>query len=125
MTIYKTFDFEKRRKKASISNAALEDACREMSKGLVGDALGSGLFKKRLEMPGKGKRGGYRLMVAAVIGERYFFLYLFPKNARDNITSQEKTALRSLAKLYLAMTWKEIQKALNDGDLIAIEADHE
>jgi len=33
-----------------------------MNEGLIDADLGAGLFKKRIAMPGQGKRGGWRSM---------------------------------------------------------------
>jgi hypothetical protein len=37
-----------------------------------------------------GKSGGYRTIIGAVIGDKYFFLDAFSKSARDNISIKEK-----------------------------------
>ena len=42
---------------------------------------------KRLALPGRGKRGGARTLVATNKGNRWFFLFGFEKNARANITA--------------------------------------
>ena len=69
-----------------------------MSAGLFDADLGGNVYKKRVAMGSKGRRAGYRTIVGAVIGDKYFFLYAFAKNARANINAKEKLALKELAK---------------------------
>ena len=73
--IYKTKSFQSKFKKAGIGDSELITACDEMARGLVDADLGDHLYKKRVAPPGKGKSGGYRTMIGAVVGERYFFFY--------------------------------------------------
>ena len=44
-----------------ISSAALIQAVTEMEAGLIDARLGAGLYKKRIGLPGRGKRGGARV----------------------------------------------------------------
>jgi hypothetical protein len=64
-----------------------------MSGGLYDAELGGGLFKKRIARPGQGKRGGYRTLIASNKGDKWFFVFGFPKNERSNI---DNSAYRSL-----------------------------
>lgn len=88
-----------------------------MNKGLIDVNLGASLFKKRIAMPGQGKRGGWRILLGFLAGRKAFFLYLFSKNSRDNIEDDELKALKRLTKYYLAMTPDEIKTALQCGEL--------
>ncbi len=74
--IYKTKDFVSRTKKESLSDIDLINACKEMSAGLYDADLGGNVYKKRVAMGSKGKRAGYRTIVGAVIGDKYFFTRL-------------------------------------------------
>lgn len=69
-----------------------------MSQGLFESDLGSGLFKKRVA--GKGKSGGFRTLVATNRGDRWFFIFGFPKNARSNVDKDEEKALKNLLMSY-------------------------
>ncbi len=64
-------------------------AVSEMERGLVDADLGGGVVKKRVALPGRGKRGGARTLVATNRGDRWFFVYGFEKSVRT--TSQPKT----------------------------------
>jgi len=88
-----------------------------MERGLIGANLGAGLFKKRIAMPGQGKRGSWRTLLGFQEGKRAFFLFLFPKNSRQNIEDDELKALKHLTKYYLAMKSDEIRAALECGEL--------
>jgi hypothetical protein len=88
-----------------------------MNKGLIDANLGSGLFKKRIAMPGGGKSGGWRTLLGFQSERKAFFLYLFPKSVLDNIEDDELKALKRLAKYYLALKNDEIEKALQCGEL--------
>jgi len=74
--IYKTKEFQSLFKKAQLVDKDLTAACAEMAQGLIGAELGNHLYKKRMATSGQGKRGGYRILIGAVIGKSYFFVYL-------------------------------------------------
>jgi len=92
-------------------------AVTEMNAGLIDATLGAGLFKKRIAMPGQGKRGSWRALRGFQAGKKAFFLYLFPKNSRDNIEDDEMKALKRLARYYLTLKPSEIKTALQCGEL--------
>lgn len=119
--IYKTKSFQSVLKKTGITDDILVAACIEMENGLVDADLGEHLYKKRVPIPGKGKSGGYRTMIGAVIGEKYFFLYMFAKSDRSNINKQEKMALKELAKEFVGFNQEIIDRLVETGDLIIVE----
>ncbi|MDO6683009.1 MULTISPECIES: type II toxin-antitoxin system RelE/ParE family toxin [unclassified Oceanobacter] len=118
--IYKTKGFVSSTKKESLSDDDLVLACREMTNGLYDADLGGNVYKKRISVGNKGKSGGYRTIVGAVMGDRYFFLYAFAKNARSNINTKEKLALKELAKEFLNFTPGELDQLVQDGELIIV-----
>jgi hypothetical protein len=115
--ILKTPAFERWQKKAALADNALRKAVQEMQQGLIDADLGGGLVKKRVARLGEGKRGGYRTLLATNQEDKWFFLYGFAKNERDNIAQQELLALKSLAKHLLALPLKAIRVALHEGAL--------
>lgn len=82
-----------------------------------------GLFKKRIARPGQGKSGGYRTLVATNKGNRWVFVYGFPKNKRSNIDKDEEEALKNLAAHLLSLTAQAVTKARQAGELIEVDCD--
>lgn len=106
--------------KADVTDTALIDAIQEMEQGLVDADLGGHLFKKRVALHGQGKRGGARTIVASKIQGRWFFLYGFLKNERDNISNIELKALQGLAKQLLDLSDAQLKKALLTNDITEV-----
>ena len=123
--IYKTREFQALFKKARLSDRDLMTACDEMTSGLIEADLGNHLYKQRIAVSGQGKRGGYRTLIGAVIGERYFFVYLFAKNNRSNITRREQSALKELANVLVGFNQDEIDHLIATGELIKLEKNDE
>lgn len=123
MAIYKTRWFDRWAKKQRLSATALCEAVQEMDAGLYDADLGSGLFKKRIGRPGEGKRGGFRTLVATNKGDRWIFVFGFPKNERSNIDKDEQEALKKLAIYMLSLTLPAIGKAESDGELMEVNCD--
>jgi hypothetical protein len=53
-----------------------------MAAGLIDADLGGSVYKKRVPTPGRGKRGGARIILGSNRGDRWFFLFGFEKNDR-------------------------------------------
>jgi len=99
----------------------LKEAVLEIEKGLYEANLGSGLYKKRIAMRGKGKSGGYRTLIACKLQDRAFFLYGFAKSERANITDSEEKIYRKLSKDLLEMDMKSVEKLLKNGKFIEVK----
>jgi hypothetical protein len=82
------------------------------------------VVKKRIALPGRGKSGGARTLLATNKGKRWFFLFEFEKNERANVADDELAALLELAKELLTRTSVELNTALADGTLLEICNDH-
>jgi hypothetical protein len=121
--IFKTRTFLGVMKKVGVSDAALANAVVELARGLHDGDLGGGLFKKRIPLAGKGKRGSVRTLIATRAGRHWFYLYGFKKNERADVTDQERAALKALAKDLLALNELELQIALQDGAIMEIGHD--
>lgn len=72
-------------------------------------------------MPGQGKRGSYRTILAFKNGEKAFFIYGFAKNDRDNIDPKEQRIYRQLAKDLLNMDENTIKKMIKNGKLFEVK----
>ena len=118
--VFKTRTFARSMKKTGLTDAALCTAVQEMSSGLVDADLGSGIVKKRIALPGQGKRGGARTIVATRMAGRWFFLYGFNKNERSNINKDEMKALQEVARELLGFDDLQLSIALAAGELVEI-----
>jgi hypothetical protein len=125
MAVYKTRWFERWSRKQDIEDLRLCAAVREMVAGLYDADLGSGLVKKRIARPGKGKSGGFRTLIATNKGNRWIFVYGFPKNERSNIEKDEEDALKELAEELLSLTPEEIEIIKDEGKLFEVNCDEE
>lgn len=121
MAIYcKTRHFSRWAAKAGISDKALIFAIREIQAGLFDADLGGGIIKKRIALPGRGKRGSTRTLLATNRDDRWFFVFGFEKNERDNITAKELEALRVLAADLLQLSTDQIIEAIRNGSLVEV-----
>src|SRR5574343_67504 len=115
--VFKTRHFSRWLRKSDVTDAALCAAINEMVAGLIDAELGGALVKKRVPLPGRGKRGGARTLVATRKGSCWFFVYGFEKNERVNITPTELEALQTLAGSLLGLTATQLDSAVEDGSL--------
>jgi hypothetical protein len=123
MRIYTTKWFTKWAGKEGLPDAALRTAVAEMEQGLIDASLGGHVYKKRVGVQGRGKRGGVRTLLAFKTDEKVFFIYGFAKSQRDNIGHQELKALKRLAAELLAYSDQALNKALTAGELREVEND--
>ena len=95
-----------------------------MLDGLIDAYLGGSLVKKRVAVPGRGKRGGARTIVATNFGNYWFFLFGFEKNERANITDNELEALKEIATDLLLLNDDLLNQAVAQGKLLEINYDN-
>ena len=120
MSIYKNKWFHRWAKKEGLPEMALCIAVEEMAAGLFEADLGGGLLKKRIAKQGQGKSGGFRTLVATNRGDRWVFVFGFPKNARNNIDKDEQVALKQLAGQLLGLTPQALATAVAAGELMEV-----
>lgn len=118
--VFKTRHFTRWMRKTELSDARLCRAVAEMAAGLIDADLGRGVVKKRIALPGRGKSGGARTLVATNRGSRWFFVFGFEKNERANIGGEELEALQDIAADLLARTGRQLDEAIADGALLEI-----
>ena len=123
MQIYKTRWFDRWARKQGVGSLALCAAVREMTDGLYEADLGGGLLKKRIARAGQGKSGGFRTLVATNKGNRWIFVFGFPKSERSNIDKDEAAALKKLAEHLLSLTPQALDKAQRVGELMEVTDD--
>ena len=122
--VFKTRHFSRWMRKTELTDRALCAAVVEMTQGLIDADLGGGVVKKRIGLAGRGKRGGARPLIATNKANRWFFVYGFEKNDRDNIADDELEALQDIARVLLARTGRQLDEAVGDGSLQEICDDH-
>ena len=91
-----------------------------MAAGLIDAELGGNVYKKRVPMPGRGKRGGARTILGSNLGNRWFFLFGFEKNERATIEERELAPLQKIAASLLALDAALIERSLAEGELMEI-----
>lgn len=121
--ILKTRTFNRWLRKTLLSNTALLKAIAEMERGLVDADLGGNVYKKRVALPGRGKSGSTRTLIATNREDRWIFMYGFEKNDRENITQAELAYLQGVAQIFLAYSSDELQLAIAKGEFLEVHHD--
>jgi hypothetical protein len=125
MRIFKTKWVHRWAAKEGLTDASLRAAVDEMRRGLVDADMGGCVFKKRVALPGKGKSGSVRTLLAFKQSHHVFFVYGFAKSARANISDAELKALRRLADELLSYADTRIDTVLGAKELIEVVTDDE
>jgi hypothetical protein len=122
MALYcKTRHFSKWAAKAGIRDKVLMSAVREIQEGLFEADLGGGIIKKRVALPGRGKSGSTRTLLATNRDDKWIFVFGFEKNERSNIASKELEALQSLAMDLLRLSVAQMIEAIRKGALVEVQ----
>jgi hypothetical protein len=123
--IFKTKWLARFARREGIDDQSLCAAIERAERGLIDADLGGGLIKQRVARPGRGRSGGYRMIVGYRVKDRAVFLLGFAKNERENIEDNELLSLRETAERWLAADASRIQKELELGNLQEIDHDEE
>lgn len=115
--IFKTRFFARQMQKIGLSDELLLNAVDEMERGLIDADLGGGVVKKRVALPNRGKSGSTRTLIATNKNDRWFFMFGFEKNQRDNIDKNELQLLKDAAKKMLSFSDAMLDTALIKNDL--------
>lgn len=118
--VFRTRTFTRWMKKTGLTDDDLCVAVAEMIGGLVDADLGGHVVKKRVALPGRGKRGGARTIVATKMADRWFFLYGFGKNERASIDKDELKVLQEVAKELLEFDDRQLATALSAGEIVEV-----
>ena len=121
--ILKTKTFSRWLNKNALNNHHLLEAVEEMEKGLIDADLGCNVYKKRVKLPGMGKRGGARIIVATKLLKRWYLIFGFAKNDRSNISNDELLSFQESAKRLLQLSDREIESAIHANQLEEIKSD--
>ncbi len=123
--IFKTKWLARFARREGIDDESLRAAIERAEQGLIDADLGGGLIKQRVARPGRGRSGGYRMIVGYRVKDRAVFLLGFAKNERENIEDNELLSLRETAERWLAADAARIQRELELGNLQEINHDEE
>lgn len=123
MRLFKSKWFQKWAASERLDDGALLAAVEEMEGGLIDARLGGHVVKKRVALPGRGKRGGSRTLVVYRQADKAFFVYGFAKNERATISDKELKALKLLATELLSYTRPALARAIKAGELIEVYED--
>jgi hypothetical protein len=108
-----------------IADKSLREAIERAERGMIDADLGGGLIKQRVARQGKGRSGGYRMIVAYRVKRRAVFLYGFAKSERENIDPDELPFLRGARSDGLPRMPQKTREALEDGALQEIDNDQQ
>jgi Uncharacterized protein conserved in bacteria len=112
MAIYVLKAFDKNTKGDEINDAVLCTSAHEIMNGQYEASFGGGVFKKRIRLPGKGKSGGARAVVAFKAGKHLFFVNGYAKSDTGScgkeIPDDAIKAYKRFAADLLGMTQKQL-----------------
>jgi hypothetical protein len=118
--VFKNTWFTRYAGKAGISDNELREAANQLEAGQADANLGGDVYKIRIARPGKGKAGGYRVIVLFRSKERTFYVYGFAKSERANISEKELRNMKRAAKKYFSMTSDQLTERVKNGQLIEL-----
>ena len=121
--ILKTRTFCRWLRKTLLTDTVLLKAIDEMERGLVDADLGGNVYKKRVALPGRGKSGSTRTLIATNRQDRWFFMFGFEKNDKENITQAELAYLQEVAQIFLGYSSDELQLAIDKGEFLEVYYD--
>ncbi len=117
----KTKWFNKWAKKNHITDEKLLDTLKNISKNLGVVDLGRGLYKVRTPKFGRGKSGGFRIILVFREAGIAIFVYGFSKNEKGNLDNAELLYFKKLAKDLLSINREEYKELEKSGDFISIK----
>lgn len=107
-------------KSEHIPDSDLKTLAAGVEKGVRGVSLGSGVYKYRLPKSGKGKSGGYRVILCMKRAEKLFFVYAFPKSVQENLSDNELKVYRKFSGQLLSLDDAGLEHAIEEGKLIEL-----
>lgn len=120
MRIFKNILFNRWAEQVGLKDEILKSAVDEITDGLYEANLGGNLFKKRIGIKGKGKRGGARTILAFKKDDKALFIYGFAKSARANIDKAEEKLCKKIAAVFLSWDAHDIKVAIKNREIIEV-----
>jgi hypothetical protein len=123
--VFKTKWFARFAKREGIADRSLIEAIKRAERGLVDADLGGGLIKQRIARPGKGRSGGYRVVIGYRKGHRAVFIYGLAKSDRANFRNDELDTARDIGSMWIFALSEQITRGLREGELVEVEDGNE
>ncbi len=120
MRLFKTRWLARYARHEKIADASFRDAVSRAERGLIDADLGGGVIKQRVARAGKGRSGGYRLLIAFRPSDRAVFMFGFAKSDRENIMPDELESVKTVAALWLSADAARIEAAVAEGALLEV-----
>jgi hypothetical protein len=111
-------------RKENISDAVLTDAVQRANNGQIDADLGSGVIKQRIARPGRGKSKGYRTILLFRKDDKAFFVFGFGKGEQANISKDEETYFKHMAKEVLGLSDQQLALMLGNNSFEEVK-DHD
>jgi hypothetical protein len=121
--IFATAWFHRFARKEHISDLALLDAVERAESGLVDAELGGGVIKQRVARQGKGRSGGFRVLIYYRVGARAVFAYGFAKNRLENIEPERLREFKEAAHVFLNLSDKDIDILVDMRKMVEVMRD--
>jgi hypothetical protein len=118
--VFKNSWFTRFARKEGIADDELRAMVNQLEAGQWDADLGGGVYKQRLARPGKGKSGGYRIILFFKSGDRTFFVYGFAKPVRANIDDKELRRLKTLARINLGLPDRLLDEQIASGQWLEL-----
>jgi hypothetical protein len=106
--------------KEDISDNELKETVNQLEAGQADANLGGDVYKVSVARSGKGKSGGYRVIVLFRSKERTFYVYGFATSSMANINDKTLLAYKEAAKEYFLMTDDQLDNQIKQGKLIEL-----
>jgi hypothetical protein len=113
--VFKNSWFTRFAAKEGITDGELLGMVNRLEAGQADADLGGGVYKVRAARPGRGKAGGYRIIVFFRSGERTFYVYGFAKSARANVSGKDLKRFKEMAKENIGMTDEQLKNRIKAG----------
>ena len=83
--------------------------------------LGGNVYKKRVALPGRGKSGSLRTVIAYRVEDKAFYVYGFAKGKRANIRDDELKVFKLIAADLLSNDNKGLNRMILAEELVEVE----
>lgn len=125
MRTFKTNFFMRYAAVQRISDVELLSAAARRETGSCDFELGHGLTKYRFPRPARGRSLSYCSVLATQREARTLFLYGFPRNRPDDLTTREILAYRDLATAFFELSENAIAQLTASRKIIEVRHDQE